>query len=85
MKKQSKVKTKAPSTEWSTIKSVKRERLINERKKKGLTQGELAKLLGISTSMVSHIENGRVVPNVDVCLTMQEIFNTPYEELIPDF
>ncbi len=52
--------------EWRNIKGLKRNRLILERKRKGLTQGELAKLLGVSTSVVSHLENGRVKPSLEV-------------------
>jgi len=59
-------KPKSPSMEWRNIKGLKRNRLILERKRKGLTQGELAKLLGVSTSVVSHLENGRVKPSLEV-------------------
>lgn len=78
-------KTKAPSQEWSGIKGVKRERLIYERKKRGLTQSQVAEILGISTSMVSHIENGRFIPNAETCIRLQELYGVPYEILIPDF
>lgn len=78
-------KSKSPSQEWSNIKSVKRERLILERKKKGLTQAQLATLLGVSTGTISYLENGRMNPNVDIALGMQEIFKVPFEILFPDF
>ncbi|WP_081412672.1 helix-turn-helix transcriptional regulator [Fictibacillus gelatini] len=83
-KRKSKKKTKVPSLEWNNIKGVKRERLILERKKKGLTQGELAKLLSVSTSTISHLENGRIKPSLEVESGLLEIFNVPFEKLFPD-
>lgn len=77
-------KSIAPSTEWSTTKSVRRDRLISERKKKGLTQGQLASLLGVSIATISHLENGRRKPNLEVSLGVQELFNLPFEIIFPD-
>lgn len=77
-------KTKSPITELRNIKGLKRNRLILERKRKGLTQGELAKLLGVSTSVVSHLETGRAKPSLKVEMKIQEIFTVPFEILFPD-
>lgn len=79
-----KKKAKAPSQEWSNIKGVKRERLILERKKRKLKQAELAALIGVSTSTISHLENGRMKPSLDVTLALQELFNLPFEVLFPE-
>ncbi|UQD53333.1 hypothetical protein C0971_15880 [Bacillus methanolicus] len=73
-----------PSKEWSNLKGLKRNRLILERKKRDLTQGQLAELIGVPTSTISHLENGRIKPNLDVALALQELFQLSFEILFPD-
>jgi putative transcriptional regulator len=77
-------KTKAPSQEWSNIKGVKRDRLTLERKKRKLTQGELADLMGVSTATISHLENGRMQPSLELSLELPNFFNLSFETLFPD-
>lgn len=77
--------TKPPSKAWGDIKDVKRVKLVAERKKKRLTQGQLANEIGVSTSLISHLENGRVKPTVDIALKLQEFYCSTHEELFPDF
>lgn len=81
-RKKSKVKT--TSEELCNIKGVKRERLILERKKRKLTQGQLGELLGVKAALISHLENGRVKPSLEITLGLQEIFELPFEILFPD-
>lgn len=78
-------KAKAPSTEWSNVKSVKLERLIAERKKRKLSQVDLAKILGVSPAVISHLENGRGKPSADVSIGLEMLFELPYEILFPDY
>ncbi|MFC7061657.1 helix-turn-helix transcriptional regulator [Halobacillus seohaensis] len=77
-------KKKNPSQEYSHIKGTKRGRLISERKKRQLTQGELAAELGVSLSYISSIENGRNKPGFELSIRLEEFFQVPYEDLIPD-
>lgn len=76
--------TKPSSLEFHSIKGPKRTRLIEERKKKKLTQKELAKELGVSASLIGFIENGRTKPGLELSLALQEYFGLDYEDLFPD-
>lgn len=69
---------------YRDIKGPKRLRLIEERKRRGLTQRQLAEVLGCSVAMVSHLENGRVKPNLELSLGLETLFELPYEILFPD-
>lgn len=77
-------KSKLPSLEYHSIKGPKRTRLIQERKKKKLSQKELAKIIGCSEATISYLENGRLKPGLEISLTLQEIFNVEFEEIFPD-
>ena len=74
-----------PSSEWRSIKGAKRIRLIQERKKRKLTQKELGLLIGVSSSTISFLENGRMNPSLEVSMGLQELFDLEYEILFPDF
>lgn len=79
------VKKNMQSTnEYRNIKGAKRQRLIEERKKAGLTQTQLAKKMGCSTATISHLELGRVKPGLEVSLGLEDIFKQPFEILFPD-
>lgn len=43
------------------------------RKKRGLTQNELSKIVGISRSYYSDIENGRVLPSGRILFEMNKV------------
>jgi transcriptional regulator with XRE-family HTH domain len=43
------------------------------RKKRGLTQNELSKILGISRSYYSDIENGRLLPSSRILFEMNKV------------
>ncbi|MFC4661698.1 helix-turn-helix transcriptional regulator [Oceanobacillus aidingensis] len=77
-------KSKPPSLEYHSIKGPKRTRLIQERKKKKLSQKELAKIIGCSEATISYLENGRMKPGLEISLSLQEIFDLNYEEIFPD-
>lgn len=77
-------KSKPPSLEYHSIKGPKRIRLIQERKKKKLSQKDLAKIIGCSEATISNLENGRMKPGLEISLALQEIFNVEYEEIFPD-
>lgn len=79
-----KKKTKFPSQEWINIKSTKRDRLISERQKLGLTQKEFADLFNVSKATISHLENGRTEPNLDLSIAIPEKLSLPFETLFPD-
>ena len=72
------------SSEYRNVKGSKRERLIAERKRAGLTQTQLAKKLGCSTATISHLELGRVKPGLDISLGLESYFQQPFEILFPD-
>lgn len=76
----------SPSIEWHNVKfkGPKRVRLIQERKKRNLTQKELASIIGVSASTITHLENGRTKPGLELSLRLQELFELPYEILFPD-
>ena len=52
------------------------------RKEKGLTQVELASLLGVSQGAVSMIERGDRMPSMKVLLKLSEVLGVSIEELI---
>ncbi len=49
----------------------------------GLTQPELASLLGRSASQISRIEHGKNAPTVEVALACQMIFGIPPSAMFP--
>jgi transcriptional regulator with XRE-family HTH domain len=63
---------------------MKREKLINLRKSKKLTQEKLAEKIGISTVYVRKIENGDVDPGKNTLLKYQKYFNEEASTLFPD-
>jgi putative transcriptional regulator len=63
---------------------VKRERLIKERKKKKLSQAELADKLEISEVYVRKIEAGTVKPGRDTMLKFEQFYGIGIKTLFPD-
>ena len=45
------------------------------RKKRGLTQAELAKLTGLSQGAISQFELGKITPNAKALLNLSKVFN----------
>ncbi len=83
-KRKKKRKQPKPSEEFRNIRGPKRERLIAERKARGFSQSQLAKLIGCSTAMICHLENGRLNPNAEISMQLESVLETPFFELFPD-
>ena len=52
------------------------------RKKKGMTQEELAEIANVSQSMINHIEKGRKQPSLDTVIAIAHEFNTTVDALV---
>jgi putative transcriptional regulator len=51
----------------------------------GLSQGDLAKVLGVSRQTINSIENGRYLPSLPLALAIARNFDSSVEEIfIPD-
>lgn len=57
-------------------------RIKERRIQKGLTQGDVGKLLGMGRSNVGHIENGRTNPTADVLDKIADILDTTADYLL---
>lgn len=60
------------------------DRIKEVRKKKGLTQEELAELLDISVEFVSQIERGLKLPSMQVFIRLVEVLNASADYLLRD-
>lgn len=49
--------------------------------KKGMTQAELAQKIGITQTMIGHIERGAKVPSLIVALDIAEVLECTVEEM----
>lgn len=56
-------------------------RVKEERKNKGITQEELAKLLGVSRQTIISIESGRYIPSTLLSLKISKFLGPKVEEL----
>jgi putative transcriptional regulator len=55
---------------------------VRERRdKEGLSQGELAKELGVSRQTINSIETGKYVPSLPLALALARFFETAVEEM----
>lgn len=52
------------------------------RKKKGMTQEELADRVGVSQTMINYIESGKKKPSLEIALTIAREFNTTVDALM---
>lgn len=57
------------------------ENLKKFRKQQGLSQKELAQVVGVNQTMIAHIENGVKIPSLAVSLELAEALNTTVDEL----
>ena len=55
--------------------------LTDERKRKKLTQAQLANLVGVSRQSINAIERGKYTPSTALALKISEIFNTNVNSL----
>lgn len=60
------------------------EKLIELRKKKGLTQSQLAEKIGISDAHLSHVEKGKVGMSLATLKATIQVLETTAEELLGD-
>lgn len=52
-----------------------------ERKKKKITQEQLADMVGVSRQSINAIERGKYTPSTSLALKISEIFNTTVNKL----
>lgn len=64
-----------------TPKLVFKNRIKEERLKAGLSQGELAQLVGVSRNTISSIETGQFNPTAKLALILCIALNKNFEEL----
>ena len=58
------------------------ERIEAARKKKGLTQEELAERVNVSQSMINHIENGNKKPSLETAVALANELGVTLDSLI---
>lgn len=58
-----------------------RDRVRETREYHGLTQGELARAVGVSRQSINSIERGRYTPSLPLALKFARIFGCPVDEL----
>lgn len=58
------------------------QRVVRMRKEKGITQVEMAQLLGVSQSVVSDYERGALRLHGELIATVAEIFNVSADEIL---
>lgn len=56
--------------------------LAELRKDKKVTQTELANFLNVSKAMISHYENGRSIPPLDILITLSKYYEVPVDYLL---
>ena len=61
------------------------ESLKDLRKKRGLTQKELGKILGLDSTSVSKYELSKRIPSLRNAFKLANFFNVPIEEIFPEF
>ena len=60
------------------------DKIINERKKNGWSQEELAQMLNVSRQSVSKWESAQAVPDLNRIIQMANIFNVSTDYLLKD-
>lgn len=58
------------------------ERVTRLRTERGLSKIELAKLVDIGEGTISHIENNRRKPSIDLAIRLAKVFGVSLDELI---
>lgn len=56
-------------------------RIKEFREKKGITQGELAKLTGVRRETIVHLENGRYNPSLRLAMDIAKVFGCTVEDI----
>lgn len=83
-KRKKKRESLSSSEEFRNIKGPKREQLVAARKAKGLTQGQLAELIGCSAAMISHLESRRVKPGLELSMRLEQVLEVSFSNLFTD-
>jgi putative transcriptional regulator len=55
--------------------------LRDRREKRGMTQEQLASLVGVSRQSIISIERGRFIPSIETALRLGSALDVPLEEL----
>ena len=55
--------------------------LKTRRESAGMTQGELAKLVGVRRETIVHLENGKYNPSLKLAMDIAKVFCTTVEDL----
>ena len=55
------------------------------RERKNITLKEVARLAGVSESLVSQIERNKVSPSIDTLLTLADVLDIDHEYLFSDY
>lgn len=71
--------------ERSAIYEALGEKIRSERRRRGLKQGQLATLVGMSRSSITNVELGRQSLLVDQLYRIADALETKPEQLLPDF
>ena len=58
-----------------------RNSLKSERKRKKITQEQLAEMVGVSRQSINAIERGKYTPSTTLALKISEIFNTSVNKI----
>ena len=58
-----------------------RSRIKEQRLRRGLTQEELARSVGVSRQSINSIERGRYTPSLALALKFARVFDCPTDEL----
>ena len=66
----------------NTVKTIVAKNLIELRKRKNFTQGELAEMLNYSDKTISKWENGDSLPDISVLASLAEIYGITLDDLI---
>ena len=66
----------------NTVKMIVAKNLIELRKRKNFTQGELAEMLNYSDKTISKWENGDSLPDISVLASLAEIYGITLDDLI---
>ena len=56
-------------------------RIKTYREAAGMTQGELAELVGVRRETIVHLENGRYNPSLKLAMDIAHVFSATVEEL----
>lgn len=59
-------------------------RICEQRKKLGITQEQLAEMIGVTSQAVSKWENGHNLPDIDNLIELADVLKTPYSYFVED-